>query len=64
VNDPKPAEWKLRTTNDELQVSHKTMYDLKRLGSSYTGLIKSETVESMEHVFDLALSQQFLGKFF
>jgi len=55
---------KLRTANDKLQVAHKTMYDLKCLGSSYASLIESEAVDSMEHILDLALSQQFLRKLF
>ena len=55
---------KLRTANDELQVAHKTMYDLKCLGSSHASLVESEAVNSMEYVLDLALSKQFLRKFF
>ena len=60
----KPVEWKLRTANDELQVAHETMYDLKCLGSSHASLIESEAVESMKYVLDLTLSQQFLRKLF
>jgi len=40
------------------------MYNLKCLGSSHAGLIEREAVESMEHVLNLALSQQFLRKLF
>ena len=54
----------LHTTNDELQVAHKTMYNLKCLGSSHAGLIEGEALESMEHVLDLTLSQQFPCKLF
>jgi hypothetical protein len=46
----------LRTANDDFQVAHKTMYDLKCLGSSHASLIESEAVEPMEHVLNLALS--------
>jgi hypothetical protein len=46
----------MRTANGELQVAHKTMYDLKCLGSSHASLIESEPVESMKHILDLTLS--------
>jgi hypothetical protein len=64
VSYQKPEKWELRTTNDELHVVHKTMHNLKRLSSSHASLIESEAVESMEHIFDLALSQEFLCKNF
>ena len=46
----------MRTADDKLQIAHKSMYDLKRLGSSHASLIESEAVEPMEHILDLALS--------
>ena len=46
----------MRTADDDLQVAHEAMYDLKRLCSSHASLIDSEPVESMEHILDLALS--------
>ena len=46
----------MRTADDDLQVAHKAMYDLKRLCSGHASLIESEPVESMEHILDLALS--------
>jgi hypothetical protein len=64
VSYEKLVESKLRTANDELQVADKTMYDLKGLGSGHVSLIESQAVDSMEHVFDLALSQEFLREFF
>ena len=54
----------MRTADDKLQVAHKAMYDLKGLGSSHASLIESEAVESMEHILNLALSQQFFRELF
>jgi hypothetical protein len=56
VSYQKPTDSILRTANDDFQVVHKTMYDLKCLRSSHASLIESEAVESMEHILDLALS--------
>ena len=56
------AKKRLRTVHDDFYVAHKTMNDLERLGPSHTGLIKGESVQSMEHILNLALSQQFLCK--
>ena len=64
VSYQKPAERKLHTANDDLQVAHKTMYDLKCLGSSHASFIDREAVQSVENVLNLALSQQFLRKLF
>jgi hypothetical protein len=63
-NSSQARRGKLHTANDELQVGHKTMYDLKCLGSSDASLVESEAVEPAEHVLDLALSKQFLREFF
>ena len=54
----------MRTADDKLQVAHKAMYDLKGLGSSHASLIESEAVESMKHILNLALSQQFFRELF
>ena len=64
MNYQKPEEEKLRTADDDLQVAHKTMYDLKCLGSSHASFIEREAVESTENILNLALSQQFLPKLF
>jgi hypothetical protein len=56
VSYQEQAERKMHTANDDLQVAHKAMYDLKCLGSSHASLIESEAVESMEHILNLALS--------
>jgi hypothetical protein len=54
----------LRTAHDKFHVAHETMNDLKGLCSGHSSLVEGEAVQSMKHVFDLILPQQFLCKLF
>jgi hypothetical protein len=58
------AEQRLRTAHDELHVTHKAVNDLKRLCAGHSSLVEGKAVQSMEHVFYLALAQQFRRKLF
>jgi hypothetical protein len=58
------AEQRLHTAHDELHVTHKAMNDLKRLGAGHASFVEGKAVQSMKHVFYLALAQQFLRKLF
>jgi hypothetical protein len=54
----------MRTAHDEFHVAHETVNDLKGLCSGHASLVDGEAVHSMEHVFNIALPQQFLCKLF
>jgi hypothetical protein len=64
IGNQEEAYLKLRTAHDEFHVAHETMNDLKRLGSGHASLVEGEAVQSVEHIFDLGLPQQFLRKLF
>ena len=62
VSHQEEAKKRWRTVHDELHVAQKTMNDLKRLSPGHASLIDGESVQSIEHILDLALPQQLLCK--
>jgi hypothetical protein len=53
----------IRTFHYDLHVVHQTMDNVKGLDNSYLGLLEGESIQSLEHRFNVVFTQKLSGEF-